>query len=234
MSPSILQVNYTFSGTRADYEAANLPYTDLIAETPGMRWKVWLMDEARHEGGGIYLFEDAGAVQAFLDGPIVAAVASDPSLSNLSVKHFEALEPHSFVTRGLPKSPRTFGDMAAEAMAAVPVIAPVEAQRRLKADPHTLVIDVRDAADIAATGTVPGALNISYGALTYQADHQLPEAWRAPQLADHDRPIITTCILGPLGALGGKLLHDMGFTDVAILDGGVQSWIETGLPVSRN
>jgi rhodanese-related sulfurtransferase len=44
------------------------------------------------------------------------------------------------------------------------------------------------------------------------------------------RPIVTTCILGPLGALGGKLLHDMGFTNVQILEGGVQAWIDAGLP----
>jgi rhodanese-related sulfurtransferase len=80
-------------------------------------------------------------------------------------------------------------------------------------------------------------VNISYGALTYQADHEVPEEWRAPQLADHSRPIITTCILGPLGALGalgGKLLHDMGFTNVRILAGGVQAWMDAGLPVAKN
>lgn len=96
------------------------------------------------------------------------------------------------------------------------------------------MIDVRDAADIAATGTIPGAVNISYGALTYQADCEVPETWRASQLADRSRPIITTCILGPLGAIGGKLLHDMGFTNVHILVGGVQAWIDAGLPVTRN
>jgi 3-mercaptopyruvate sulfurtransferase SseA len=95
--------------------------------------------------------------------------------------------------------------MASEALAEVPTLTPAEVQRRLAANLYTLVIDVRDASDIAASGAIPGALNISYGALTYQADHQAPEAWRAPQLADHSRPVITTCILGPLGALGGKI-----------------------------
>jgi hypothetical protein len=37
------------------------------------------------------------------------------------------------------------------------------------------VIDVRDAADIAMTGTVPGAVNISLGSLTYKADNEVPE-----------------------------------------------------------
>ena len=125
---------------------------------------------------------------------------------------------------------RTFNQMAAEALAEVPSISPEEAHRRMAADPKVLMIDVRDAADIAATGIIPGAVAISYGALTYQADNEVPESWRAAQLADRSRPIITTCILGPLGALGGKLLHDMGFTDVSILEGGVQAWTDAGLP----
>lgn len=124
--------------------------------------------------------------------------------------------------------------MAAEALAVVPALTPAEAQQRLAADPYTLVIDVRDAADVAQTGTVPGAANLSYGALTYLADNEVPEGWRDPRLADRSRPIITTCILGPLGAIGGKLLHDMGFSNVSVLAGGVQAWSEAGLPVTRN
>ena len=125
---------------------------------------------------------------------------------------------------------RTFNQMVGEALADVPSISPAEARRRMAADPKVLMIDVRDAADIAATGIIPGAIAISYGALTYQADNEVPEGWRSAQLADRSRPIITTCILGPLGALGGKLLHDMGFTNVSILEGGVQAWIDAGLP----
>ncbi len=127
----------------------------------------------------------------------------------------------------------TFGQMVAEALRQVPTVSPTEANKRLQDNPTTLMIDVRDAGDIAPTGTVPGAVNISYGHLTFQADNEVPEEWRAPQLKDRSRPIITTCILGPLGALGGKLLHDMGFTNVSILEGGVQAWIEAGLPTAQ-
>ena len=233
MSHTIVQVNFTFSGSRSSYEAATLPMAGQLAGVPGLSWKVWLMNEGTHEAGGIYLFGDANAAQVFAQ-QLEAMLRGDPSFSGVGIKQFDVLEAHSIVTRGLPKRQRTFGDMAAEAMAVVPAISPVVAQHRLSADPNTLVIDVRDATDIAATGTIPGALNISYGALTYQADLEVPETWRALQLADRGRPIITTCILGPLGALGGKLLHDMGYTNVQILDGGVQAWIEAGLPVAKN
>lgn len=128
---------------------------------------------------------------------------------------------------------KTFGQMAAEALAEVPTVSPKEAQKRLQQNPTTLVIDVRDAADITMTGTIPGAMNISLGSLTYKADNEVPEAWREPALKDRSRPIITTCILGPMGALGGKLLHDMGFTNVTILEGGVQAWIDAGLSTKQ-
>lgn len=235
MTPTILQINFNFSSTRADYEAASAQAASFIASVPGLAWKIWPMNEERSEAGGIYLFETAEAAGAFAV-QLEAMLRADPSFSNLSIKQFDVIEGLTAITRGpvAPARATTFAGMAAAAMATVPSVAPAEALRRLAADPYTLVIDVRDAADIAVTGTVPGALNISYGALTYQADHEAPEPWRAPQLADHSRPVITTCILGPLGALGGKLLHDMGFTDVAILEGGVQAWAEAGLPVAMN
>lgn len=132
---------------------------------------------------------------------------------------------------------KTFGQMVAEAMAEVPTVSPTEVHQRLwqSAITHmiTLVIDVRDAADIAATGTIPGAVNISLCSLIYKADNEVPDEWREPALKDRSRPIITTCMLGPMGALAGKLLHDIGFTNVSILEGGVQAWIDAGLPIRQ-
>ena len=125
---------------------------------------------------------------------------------------------------------KTFNQMVTEALAEVQTLTPAETQERIQQDPNTLVIDVRDAADIAATGTIPEAINVSFGSLTYKADNEVPEEWRDPRLQDRARPIITTCILGPLGVLGGKLLKDMGFTDVRVLEGGVQAWKDAGLP----
>lgn len=233
MTQQIVQINFSFSVSRAEYEAMTLPMAGPLAETPGLNWKVWLMDEAGQEAGGIYLFHDEVTAVHFAQES-AAMLSGDLPFSNVSIKQFGVLEAHSVITRGLPKHPRTFDVMAAEALTAVPAIAPAEAQHLLQTNPTTLVIDVRDAADITATGTVPGAVNISYGALTYQADHTLPSDWQSPHLADYDRPIITTCILGPLGAMGGKLLQDMGFHHVQILDGGVQAWMDAGLPVEGN
>ncbi len=99
MSPKILQVNMNFSIPRADLEKAYFDAAQPIADTPGLLWKVWLMNEAGNETGGIYLFESEEALQAYLAGPIVASLKSNPVFSNLSAKTFDVLERHSAVTR---------------------------------------------------------------------------------------------------------------------------------------
>jgi rhodanese-related sulfurtransferase len=43
--------------------------------------------------------------------------------------------------------------------------------------------------------------------------------------------IVTTCAMGPLGALGGKLLQDMGLSNMCILEGSAQAWKEAGYPL---
>ena len=101
MSQKILQLNLKFSGiSRAELEQAWLPAARPLAETAGLRWKIWLMDEAEHESGGIYLFDDEASVQAFLAGPIVAALKSNPSISDISAKMFDVMEQHTAITRG--------------------------------------------------------------------------------------------------------------------------------------
>ena len=124
---------------------------------------------------------------------------------------------------------KTFMQLATAAMAEVPGIKPLEAQRRIEADQNMLVVDVRDAADTRQTGLIPGALNVSLGMLPIRADLEVPEEWRDQRLQDRSRPVITTCALGPNGARGAKLLKDMGFTDTCYLDGGMQAWVAAGL-----
>lgn len=130
-----------------------------------------------------------------------------------------------------PAGAVTFSQMVAEAMAQVPGISAEEAHKQIEGDKRTLVIDPRDAADIlATTGLIPGAMNISYGSLTWRADNEVPPEWREPELEDRDRPIIFACETGELGALSAKLLMDMGFTNVSNLDGGTVAWIDAGYP----
>lgn len=123
----------------------------------------------------------------------------------------------------------SFMQMAEEAMAEVDGISAEEAQQRLQRDSDALLIDVRDAADIPSSGVPAGGANISLGMLPVRADLELPEDWRDARLKDRSRQIITTCPMGPNGARGAKLLKDMGFENVAYMEGGMDAWNKAGL-----
>ena len=97
MSAKIVQINYKLNGPRVEYEKENLPYGQPIADLPGLRWKVWIINEAKSEAGGIYLFDGDASVQAFLAGPIIAEMKSDPTLS---IKAFDVMLELTDITRG--------------------------------------------------------------------------------------------------------------------------------------
>ncbi|HET7239069.1 MAG TPA: YdhR family protein [Terrimicrobiaceae bacterium] len=98
--PNILQINYKFTVSRAEFESGFDRIAAEIAKVPGLRWKIWLLNEAESRGGGIYLFEDEQSVRAYLEGPIVAALKSSPVLTELNVQTFSVLEGPSAMTRG--------------------------------------------------------------------------------------------------------------------------------------
>ena len=123
---------------------------------------------------------------------------------------------------------KTFKDLVAEARREIDVISPEEAQQRMQQDPGTLVIDVREPDERAANGAIPGSVNVPLGMLPIKADTELDV--RDPQLQDRSQPILTTCGAGGQAALAAKTLKDMGFTNVAQIQGGTNGWKDTGLP----
>lgn len=125
----------------------------------------------------------------------------------------------------------TFMQMVKNARDNVPGISSAEAKKQLESKPDTLVIDVQDAADAGACGLIPSSVNISLGMLPIRADLELPEHLRDARLADRSRPVITTCGAGGQAALGAYMLKQMGFTDVAYIDGGTAAWKEAGFEV---
>jgi len=100
MSQKLLQVNLNFSISKAELEKAWLEAAQPIADWPGLLWKVWLINEAEHEAGGIYLFKSETAAQSYLASPIVESLKSSPVISNIRAKLFDVLESHTAITRG--------------------------------------------------------------------------------------------------------------------------------------
>lgn len=100
MSVKLLQLNFKFNVSGTEYEQAVSPLAKEFAGLPGLRWKVWILNEAEKEAGGIYLFDDEASVKAYLEGPLAAQVTSHPALSDFSVKQFDVMEDVTEITRG--------------------------------------------------------------------------------------------------------------------------------------
>jgi hypothetical protein len=100
MGKKIIQINVKCENPKVDFAEAYLPAAQSIADVKGLLWKVWLMNEEEKTAGGIYLFEDGASVKEFLGGPIVAAVMSNPALSDIEAKVFGVISENSKITRG--------------------------------------------------------------------------------------------------------------------------------------
>mgnify|MGYP000023421489 CR=1 FL=1 len=112
------------------------------------------------------------------------------------------------------------------ANSAVQRIAPGDAMEMIKSG-NAVVVDVRDSAEVEATGKVPGALTISRGMIEFKADAETP--YHEPKL-QKDKPVILYCASGGRSALAGKTLKDFGYEKVFNL-GAFKDWAEAGLPV---
>lgn len=91
-----------------------------------------------------------------------------------------------------------------------------------------VVVDLREAEEWHAYGMIPGAIAISRGMLEFAAD---PESRFYKPALQRNAKILLYCQAGARSALAGRTLKDMGYENVAHLDGGFQAWAEAGMPI---
>ncbi len=123
---------------------------------------------------------------------------------------------------------QTLKQMMEAADASVPRIDVREAQALL-AKGDVLLVDVRDAPEVARDGMAAGALNVSRGMLEFRADPASPYYY---QQFSRDKTLILYCASGGRSALAGKTLKDMGYDRVFNL-GAFKSWVEAGGAVDK-
>src|SRR5581483_8278975 len=114
------------------------------------------------------------------------------------------------------------------ANAAVPRITPAQAKDMI-AKGNTLVVDVRDGAEVAQSGKVAGAVHVSRGMLEFRADPDLPSH---DKNFSKDKAVIVYCASGGRSALAGKMLKDLGYARVYNL-GGFKDWADSGGAVDK-
>jgi len=94
----ILQIN--FNVPAAEYQKMADSVAHAFLGVPGLRWKIWLVNPAAQEAGGIYLFDSQASLDAYLNGPLVAQMRGLTSIRNVSIKQFEVMPEVTALTRG--------------------------------------------------------------------------------------------------------------------------------------
>lgn len=100
MSPKLLQVNFKFKPSTAEYKGHCQSIAQAFADVPGLSWKIWTVNDAEKEAGGIYLFEDEKALAQFLSGPLASKAKSNPLFTDFTAKTFDVMDEATAKTRG--------------------------------------------------------------------------------------------------------------------------------------
>ena len=114
-------------------------------------------------------------------------------------------------------------DLVAEAKKNVENLTPEQVAAELESGDAVLV-DIREPQEREAA-LIPGSIHVPRGTLEFAADPSTP--YHRDELQP-DRRVILHCAAGGRSALAASTLKQMGYTNVAHLDGGIKAWQEAG------
>lgn len=120
-------------------------------------------------------------------------------------------------------------DLVKDAKQQIENLTPAQVKEELDKGNVTLV-DIRDAEELKQNGKIDGSVHASRGMLEFYADETLP--YHKPELKKENR-IILHCASGGRSALAATTLKQMGYENVAHMDGGIKAWKEAEFPVSQ-
>jgi len=120
--------------------------------------------------------------------------------------------------------------MWAEANARIEVVSAESLAEELVSG-DALLLDVRLPIEIERRGTIEGSHPIPRQVIEWWADPDSPYFRPGGIFGDFERRIVTFCDGGGNGAFSAVTLQELGYRDVATLDGGFYGWLAAGLPV---
>ena len=100
MSVHIVIMTFKFNISSVEYVHVMKPLTGEILNIPGLRWKIWLINESQSTAGGLYLFDNSSYVQTFLTSPLMDHFQHHPSFTEVRVMPFDVLEAETAATHG--------------------------------------------------------------------------------------------------------------------------------------
>ena len=116
-------------------------------------------------------------------------------------------------------------DLVKEAKQQIENLTPQQVEKELINGNATL-IDIRESEELKENGKIPGSVHAPRGMLEFYADASLP--YHRPEF-DKNKKIILHCASGGRSALAAATLKQMGYENVAHLDGGIKAWKEAGM-----
>ena len=119
-------------------------------------------------------------------------------------------------------------EMIGEARAEIELVSPEAVSKELAAG-GLVVIDVRE--PVEWERHIEGALQVPRGLLEFVAD---PASPRFNSRLEPSRRVIVYCASGARAALATLTLENMGYENVANMDGGIKAWVAAGLPTAEH
>ncbi|WP_162425665.1 rhodanese-like domain-containing protein [Pontibacter pudoricolor] len=120
-------------------------------------------------------------------------------------------------------------DLVKEAKQNIENLTPAQVHEELKNGNATL-IDIRESDELSQNGKIAGSVHSPRGMIEFHADETLP--YHKPEF-DKNKRLILHCASGGRSALATSTLKQMGYENVAHLDGGYKAWKESGYPVTE-
>ena len=91
------------------------------------------------------------------------------------------------------------------------------------------LIDVRETAELRASGKAKGAVHIPLSLIPLKADPSTPDCEKS---LSRDRPVFVYCASGARSAMAAQALTRLGYGQVTNL-GGLNAWVAEGGQVER-
>jgi rhodanese-related sulfurtransferase len=129
------------------------------------------------------------------------------------------------VDRDAEAEATTFSERPQDARQDVTMLTPEQARQQLDAG-DVLLIDVGEEWQLRERGTISGARNISHDKIGLKTGAE--DERRDLNLQDRNQKIILTCGGGGKAMRAAGSLQQMGFTDVAVIQGGCRGWQTAG------
>lgn len=120
--------------------------------------------------------------------------------------------------------------MWAEANEVIEVVTPAELARELETG-EVLLLDIRLPKEIERRGRIEGSIPVPRQVVEWWADPESPYFRPDGEFGDFGRRVVTQCDGGGNGAFTAVTLQELGYTNVANLEGGFYGWKAAGLPV---